>query len=1224
MRLSACAIQLVVVGLQISAGQGNEHSRNEAGSLLQLTPLRPAQGRSVHLFERMPASQTGLDLEHRFPAGVAFEYLQDHGCATGVCIADYDNNGDADIFITNYDKGSRLYRNLGGWRFEDATQKAGVAAVGRWCSGATFGDIDNDGYLDLFVAVFNGPNLLYLNQRDGTFKEAATAAGLDFSGASVQMAFADYDGDGRLDGYLVTNRKFIGTDHRLPRNSTEGFRRSILQTGASGKPQINPRYAELFDLIDKGIGHMELTIAGQPDRLYRNQGNGTFALMNEAAGIRGNEIGLAATWWDYNDDGRPDLYVSNDYKGTDRLYHNDGNGSFTEVTRQALPHIAWASMGADIADLNNDGRMDLMTTDMAGSSHERHMLGNGDLDDERWFLMLANPPQYRRNAVYLNTGTSNLLEIACLAGLAATDWTWSPKFADFDNDGWIDLFVSNGMSRDFMNSDLLREFKGRGHTAWRSASVLREANFAFKNTGDLGFQNVGSDWGLNMVSASFGVAVADLDRDGDMDLVVTSFDEPVAVYRNNSTSGNRMLIRLKGVASNSWGVSAKVKAETVTGIQTRSVTLGSGFMSANEPLVHFGLGDEKLIRHLEIDWPSGRRQALTNLPAGFLYSITEPTNATQPASKSVTQPALFEAILGGSAIRHREEPFDDHAWQPLLPWKHSRWGPGIALGDINNDGSDDLFLGGGSGHAGILSFGTNDGRFRPASFPALESDKESEDLGAVFLDADGDDDFDLFVVSGGSEANPEDVSPHARLYYNDGRGNFTKAPLGAVPDLREAQSVLAAADFDRDGDLDLFIGGHSMPAGNPRPAKSRLLRNRNGRFEDVSEAAGLSSAPIAFATGALWSDVNDDGWVDLLVTQHWGPIKLLINERGVLIPVAESGLEQYSGFWNGIAGADLNGDGFVDYVVTNWGLNNPRRLAPATPTVAYVGDLSGSGRHEFVQAFYRGKALLPVASRDEMIGSFPDLAEKFPSYVSYASASISNLFTPEALGKATRYEVNTLESGILLNDGAGHFTFHSLPRLAQVAPAFGVAIADFDGDGQRDVVLGQNFSHNHPEAGRLRGGLSILLLGEGQARFNPVWPEKSGIAIPEDARSVVACNLNSDQWPDLLVGINDGEMVAFKNRGSNKNRVLALRLKGLRLNRAAIGARVTVELSDNSAQTAEIYAGSGFLSQSSGMLTFGLGTTNTARRIKVRWPDGQITSKSLEPNEIAVLLHAPQ
>ncbi|MCI0539512.1 MAG: CRTAC1 family protein, partial [Verrucomicrobiales bacterium] len=603
---------LCAVALAMSAAtapdrtQAPSSSVPRSGAPLDWIPLnRAAASEAKSLFERLPGQQTGIDLIHEFPKDVPFEYLQDQNFGSSVCVADYDEDGKPDIFLSNYNRGNRLYRNLGDWRFEDVTVRAGVSGEGRWCAGAVFVDIDNDGDLDLYVCVFNAPNLLYVNQGDGTFREQARTFGLDFAGASVMMAFADYDLDGRLDAYLVTHRLNVATDFRLPRTSKEAFSRKIVQAEPGGRLAVGAAHSELFEIIDKGKGRTELIIAGQRDYLWHNDGNGKFRDVTARAEIRGNDIGLAATWWDYNGDGLPDLYVSNDYKGPDHLYRNQGDGTFIDVARSALPHVPWASMGADIADINNDGRMDLIATDMAASTHVRRMMINGDLEKERWFLIIADPRQYGRNALFLGTDLDHLLEAAHLTGLESTDWTWSPKFGDLDNDGWTDLFIANGMSRDFVNGDLLNRMKERGNRGWLSTPVLREANLAFRNLGDLQFKKVGTEWGLDQISASSGAAFADLDRDGDLDLIVANFGEPVSVFRNASEAGHRVLVRLKGTRSNSWGIGATVSAVTTSGRQTRCLALSSGFISANEPLVHFGLGDQNEIRRLSVEWPSG-------------------------------------------------------------------------------------------------------------------------------------------------------------------------------------------------------------------------------------------------------------------------------------------------------------------------------------------------------------------------------------------------------------------------------------------------------------------------------------------------------------------------------------------------------------------------------------------------------------------------------------------
>ncbi|MBI2949073.1 MAG: CRTAC1 family protein, partial [Verrucomicrobia bacterium] len=671
---------------------------NGAGPALSSEKLNSAvDSASRTLFERAAPQGSGIDLVQHFPTNPTLDMLQDQRSGAGVCIGDYDLDGKADIYITNYDRGNRLYRNLGHWRFEDVTHKARVSGAGRWCGGATFADVDNDGDLDLYVCVFGAANLLYVNQGDGTFREEAKAFGLDFAGASVMAAFGDYDRDGLLDAYLVTGRLTLEKNHRVPSSSREAFQRGAIEATSDGKIRVSPAYRELFAAISKGDGRSELIIAGQTDYLFHNSAARRFTVVNEAAGISGYHIGLAALWWDYNEDGFPDLYVSNDYKGPDQLYRNNGNGTFSDITPNALPAVPWSSMGSDIADINNDQRIDLFATDMSGSTHARRLLNYSEPEKDRWFLLRAHPPQYRRNMLFVNTGMDRFLELAYLAGLDSTDWTWSPKFGDLDNDGWTDLFIANGMSRDFINREQVDSLAR--NSGWIRAPVLREANFAFRNRGDFRFENVGQPWGLDHVSASYGAALADLDRDGDLDLVVNNFDEPISVFRNTGSAGHRLLIRLKGKASNAWGIGATVQVQTAGHIQTHYLTLARGFMSANEPLVHFGLGNHASVAMLHVRWPSGREQSFEGLEADRFYTITEPDEVLQKKTSPPRQPPLFAATQPPAGAVHREREFDDFARQPLLPYRLSRLGPGVACADVDGDGDDDFYLGGAAGQS---------------------------------------------------------------------------------------------------------------------------------------------------------------------------------------------------------------------------------------------------------------------------------------------------------------------------------------------------------------------------------------------------------------------------------------------------------------------------------------------------------------------------------------------
>ena len=643
---------------------------------------------SDSLFSLVSGVESGVDHRLVFPEKAPFDLLTDQTSGAGVAIGDVDGDGHPDLFFTSYDRGNRLYRNLGAWRFEDVTEAAGVAAKGSWSGGATFVDIDNDDDLDLYVCVYARPNLLFINRGDGVFDERAKEFGLDFSGASVMMSFADYDRDGDLDGFLVTHRLKDRRYHLLPRSGREAVDRGILDIDQQTKSaRVTPKYEQYFELMSKGEGRVELIIAGQRDRLYRNEG-GRFEMVNEEAGIHGFGIGLAAAWWDYNDDGWPDLYVSNDYKGADQLYRNNGDGSFRETTRTTLPHVPWFSMGSDSADLNNDGLIDFLASDMSGTDHFSQKMAMGEMGKNRWFLIQSNPQQYMRNAVFIGTGTESVIEAAHLTGLANTDWTWSPKFGDFDLDGRVDLYVSNGMSRDFMNSDLSSEIRSRDDVKWRNTPILKQSNLAFRNLGDLAFESVGKDWGLDRKSASYGVALSDLDRDGDLDIVTANFNETVSLWRNESRTGDALLIRLKGTKSNRWGIGCKVTLESEGMIQTRVLTANQGFMSANEPLIHFGFPQATQIDQLKVEWPSGATETITGLRSGRRLVIVEPEDAVGGPRKETGK--AFREADKLVTWQHRERSFDDFKRQPLLPARQSQSGPGIAVGDVDGDGDLDL------------------------------------------------------------------------------------------------------------------------------------------------------------------------------------------------------------------------------------------------------------------------------------------------------------------------------------------------------------------------------------------------------------------------------------------------------------------------------------------------------------------------------------------------------
>jgi len=1201
--------------LQSDAKVGDEPKLPENVSA---KPLRPATTGGKTMFTRLSPAQTGVDFENRLNFDHPWRILYVHGFAGGgIAIGDVDGDESPDLYLTGQTHANRLYRQKAPWKFEDVTEKAGVAGGDAWGAGAAFADVDNDGDLDLYVCNYNSPNRLFINKGDGTFEERAAAAGVDFAGASIAPAFADYDRDGDLDMYLVTNRIYaeVGESEMPP----------IVKI--NDVVTVDPRYAETHAVQKRVVGGHEqyfVVQAGQRDRLFQNNGDGTFRDVSIPAGIKGNQPGLSATWWDYNDDGWLDIYVGNDYWSPDRLYRNNGDGTFTDVIESVTHHTTWFSMGGDAGDINNDGLIDFLITDMSSTTHYMAKITMGDMADSRWFLENAVPRQAMRNVMYLNTGADRLMDVAFLTGLASSDWSWSVRFADFDNDGWQDVFISNGTANQSFDADFAIETKrlseklteqgmtdpaARDRAQWEiflKQQPRFETNLACRNDGDLHFDNVSKAWGLDEKGISHAAAYADMDRDGDLDLVVGNLNEPVAIYRNDSKSGHRILLRLDEPRGNRWGVGAKVAIETSAGRQVRQPTVSGGYYSSNEPLIHFGLGDAQRIDRMSIEWASGGRRELTDLDVDRYYTVRHADDSggsKAPARKSfdaATEYVAAAADLNLDAIRHEETPFDDYVRQPLLPGKMSQLGPGLAWGDVNGDGLDDLFIGGAAGKPGQLHVQSRPGHFRAVKDGPWNEDATSEDMAPVWFDADADGDLDLYVVSGGSEFKPDAAELMDRLYLNDGRGNFTKAPPEMIPAATDSGGPAAAADFDGDGDVDLFVGGRQVPGQYPLPPRSRLLRNEGGRFADVTDelAPGLSRAGMI--TSAIWSDFDGDRKLDLVTAIEWGSIAFWRNTGEILEnATASTGLADLTGWWNSVTGADFNGDGRLDYVALNAGLNTKYKASYDKPALLYYGDFEGNGRMSLVEA-KTSDDLLPVRGRSCSSNAMPFLKEKFPTYRSFAAATLEDIYTPECLKKSYEFKATTLDSGVLMNQGDGRFTFEPFPRIAQAAPGYGVVTADFNGDARCDVYFVQNCFTREPETGLWDGGLSLMLRGDGAGKFAPVAPTESGLIVHGDAKGLALTEFQQAGLPALAIGRNDGPLGLLRGRTP----VFRVRLAGRDGGPPPPGARVTLRCEGQPDQTAELYAGGGYLSQSSPVMFFGVLNDRATAQLHVRWPDG--------------------
>ena len=1179
------------------------------GWALESSPLakpKPSDGKTM--FDRLDAARTGIDFvrEWKPPAKWAAE-ISGSFTGGGVCLGDFDNDGDADVFLSRMIDGGRLYRNLGDFRFEDVTEEMGVSLPGVWGAGCTWVDVNGDGWLDLYLCVFDAPNRLFINQEGKGFKDEAKALGLNFKGASMMMAFSDYDLDGDLDGYLLTNRIRPGEEFKDVRFS--------LVKGPGGEPMIQPEFMQEYAGVIKYPQGYKKISSGQFDRLYRND-NGKFTEVGKEAGIRESEFGLSATWWDYDADGYPDLYVANDFYGADHLYRNQGDGTFKDVAPFALPHTPWFSMGSDVADINNDGLFDYMASDMAGSDHYKEKMSMGNMtgqDSDSWFLNWPTPAQYMRNAVYVNTGTGRFNEAAFLTGMAATDWTWSIKFGDLDCDGREDVFVTTGMSRDWFNSDMRNQeealiiSKGNaaGQAFWDDKKPLALKNWAFRNEGDLKFENVGEKWGLDEMSVSYGAALGDLDGDGDQDLVVNNFGGEAGIYRNGETKGNRLVLKLRGKGKNprALGAVVRVEMDSEPKIQMRTLTASRGFMSSNDSLLYFGLGKESRATKVSIDWPGSGRQVLQDLEGGKRYLVEEPEGIV--VGKFEKQKTLFVRSESVPPIAPREQFFNDFERQPLLPAKHSQMGPGLAIGDLDGDGNEDLYVGYPSGREGRVYLGIGmSGDYSRRLIPSFGVDSESEDMASLFFDADGDGDQDLYVVSGGVEGEKGEAVFKDRLYLNDGKGGLSKS-AGVLPEYTGSGSVVCAADYDRDGDLDLFVGGRVTPGSYPESPPSQLLRNESGeKFVDISEGrfGGL-------VTSALWSDADGDGWIDLLVAHEWGPVEFYRNEKGRLVEqTKEAGLAERTGWWNSLAGGDFDNDGDIDYIVGNVGLNTKYEA----PALLYYGDVDGSGKKRILEAEFEGEKCYPIRGLSCSSNAMPFLKKKTPKFHDFASATLSELYAV-TINKAQKFEANTLESGILLNDGKGKFEFRVLPVMAHLSPVNGIAISDFDGDGILDLFLAQNSHAPQVETGRMDGGNGALLRGNGDGSFSEVRADQSGLIVPGDAKAVVLTDLNGDAWPDLVVAMNGSEALAFEQAPLGGSKVMTVDLRGADARR--IGAFLTMELDSGKKLSKEVYAGGGYLSQSSININFVVPEGEIARALIVRWGDGKLTRQEVGEGE---------
>lgn len=1140
---------------------------------------------------QVTASEPGFNLLGSAVTGIRFTNMLDDRISitnrnllsgSGVALGDVDGDGRCDIYLCALTGGNRLYRNLGAWKFEDITSSSGTECPGQFSTGATLADVDADGDLDLLVNSLGKGTRLFLNDGAGHFKEATEAAGLASRSGATSLTLADFDMDGDLDLYVCHFRPQTILDQPGAVFRTEQRNGQMVVAFVNGRPTTDPDLADRFVVGRNG----EVLELGEVDGFFRNDGQGHFARVSFTDGTfldeegrplseAPHDWGLAAQFRDIDQDGKPDLYVCNDLFTPDRIWMNQGKGVFRAMSVRALRSNSTFSMGVDFADINRDGFVDLFTVDMLSRHHRSRMT-------QVAAEMRRQPPpgvidyrmQQPRNTLHVNRGDNTFAEIAFFSGVDASEWSWGPTFIDVDMDGYEDILIPNGQLRDFQNGDIAQALEslksGSGFSFERAREMLdrfpglHTPNVAFRNRRDLTFEEVGERWGFATPGIAQGMAMADLDNDGDMDVVVNNLKSAAGVYQNKG-GGNRVAVRLRGVSANRFGIGARLYLHGgAVPEQYQEMICGGRYLSGDEAMRVFAAGDDSHEMSLTVAWPSGKQSTILGIRGNRLYEVFETEASLESGRPSTLKPLepgipMFSDVSPLLNSGHVDEPFDDFASQSLLSRKLSQWGPGLMWADLNEDGWDDLVAG--SGRGGLL------GVFYSEKGTGFAAFKEAPVNRPVGRDLTGLLGFNGAVLAGSSNWEDGQTNGGAVRLYDFRRKAGGEIVLG----VESSTGPLSAADVDNDGDLDLFIGGRAISGRYPQPGISKLMRNDGGRFVLVQRFEDLG-----MVNGCVFGDLDGDGDPDLVVACDWGNVKVLFNERGHFVE-KDVGLTEFKGWWNGVALGDFDEDGRLDVVASNWGLNHPNPATPSQIRHLYYGDLRGTGHYDLIESRWDSelRAEVPERGLRLLAGALPFVRESAATFSDYANASLSQLFG-DRLADMKRLDANWMETSLFLNRG-NRFVRQTMPREAQWSPAFGIGVADLDGDGHEDLVLAQNFFAVASDGWRQDAGRGLVLRGDGKGGFVALL--QSGLTAYGEGRGLALGDFNADGRWDVAIGQNSATLRLYQNQSATPG--IRVRFQGAAGNLSMIGTRFRTQAQGHWGAMRELHAGQGYGSQDS-------------------------------------------